>query len=319
MKICVLDAATLGEDIDLKPLEVCGEVKVYSLTKPEEVEDRIREVDVILTNKVVLGEHNLKGAKSLKLIGLFATGYNNIDLEYAKIRNIGVANVAGYSTESVAQHTFAMLFYLIEHMKSYDEYVKSREYVKSKAFTFIAWPFHELAGKTFGIVGLGAIGKKVAQIASAFGTRVIYYSTSGNNNSGQDYERVDFETLLKESDILSIHAPLNEKTERLIDYNVMKKMKPSSILLNLGRGKIVVEEDLMRALNEEIIAAAALDVLESEPMDEDSPLFKVEDQSKLLITPHIGWSSVEARQVLVQEVVRNIQAYKQNKVRNRVV
>lgn len=318
MKICILDALTLGRDIDLSPITACGEVMIYDLTAPEEVAERVKDVDVIITNKVVLNESNLKDAKNLKLITLSATGYNNIDVEYAKSRGIGVANVAGYSTGSVAQHTFAMLLYLMEHMRDYDEYVKSKAYASSNTFTYIAWPFQELGTKTLGIIGMGNIGKEVGKIAEAFGSRVIYYSTSGGNNSGS-YERVDLETLLKESDIISIHAPLNDKTEALMGYKEFKMMKRNAILLNLGRGKIVVEEDLAKALNEGLIAAAGLDVLESEPIEPHNPLFLVEDQSKLLITPHIAWASVEARKVLIDEIIKNIQAYEKGEVRNRVV
>lgn len=318
MKICILDALTLGKDIKVDPIEVCGELIVYELTSPEQVEERIKDVDVIITNKVVLNESNLKNADNLKLIALTATGYNNIDTAYAQKAGIGVANVAGYSTKSVAQHAFAMVFYLLEHLRSYDEYVKSKRYADSQTFAFIAWPFHELASKTIGIIGMGAIGREVAKIADAFGAKVIYYSTSGENNSS-DYQRVDLKTLLAESDIISIHAPFNEKTKGLIGYNELGQMKKEAILLNLGRGGIVSEGDLAKALNENLIAAAGLDVLEKEPIDRNNPLFTVADQSKLLITPHIAWASVEARTRLIEEIVQNIQAYFRNESRNRIV
>ncbi len=318
MKICILDALTLGKDIQLDPLKACGELNIYDLTAPDEVEERIQDVDVIITNKVILNGENLKNAKQLKLIALTATGYNNIDISYAKDAGIGVANVAGYSTQSVAQHTFAMLFYMMEHLRAYDEYVKSKQYADSSTFAFIAWPFNELAGKTLGIIGMGAIGKEVAKIADAFGAKVIYYSTSGKNNSS-DFERVDLSELLKRSDILSIHAPLNDATRALIGYNELSQMKKEAVLLNLGRGGIVSESDLARALNEKLIAAAGLDVLEKEPIDRDNPLFKVEAKERLLITPHIAWASVEARNTLITEIVKNIEAYFRNEMRNRVV
>ncbi|MDF2614927.1 MAG: Glyoxylate reductase [Clostridia bacterium] len=318
MKICVLDAATLGKDIDVRPIEKCGELVIYDLTLPHQVKERIGDVDVIITNKVILNEENLKDAAKLKLIALTATGYNNIDTDYAEKAGIGVANVAGYSTKSVAQHTFAMLFYMMEHLKDYDEYVKNKYYTECETFAFIAWPFHELANKTIGIIGMGAIGKEVAKIADAFGAKIIYYSTSGENNSSH-YKRVDLKTLLRESDIITIHAPLNDNTRNLIGYNELAQMKREAILLNLGRGSIVVEADLAKALNENMIGAAALDVLEKEPITKDNPLFQVEDKSKLLITPHIGWASVEARELLIIEVVKNIEAYFNHEVRNRVV
>lgn len=318
MKICVLDALTLGKDIDITPINDCGEVTVYDLTSPLEIEERIRKTEVIITNKVMLTEEVLSKAPNLKLIALTATGYNNVDIDYAKKRGIGVTNVAGYSTKSVAQHTFAMLFYLMEHLRDYDGYVKSKRYTSSSTFAYIAWPFHELHKKTFGIIGMGAIGKEVAKIADAFGAKVIYYSTSGVNNSSS-YERVDFDILLEKSDIISIHAPLNEHTKGIIDYKALSRMKKEAIILNLGRGHIVVEEDLAVALNEGIIGAAGLDVLGCEPIAEDNPLFTVEDQSKLLITPHIAWASVEARTLLIDEVVQNIKAFEKGNLRNRVI
>ena len=268
---------------------------------------------------MLLNETNLKEATSLKLIALLATGYNNIDVDYAKKRGIAACNVAGYSTESVAQHTFAMLLYLMEHLGQYDEYVKSKAYSDSQTFTYIAWPFHEVKGKRLGIIGLGEIGKAVARIGEAFGMEIVYYSTSGQNNSGGSYERLSLQELLQSSDIVSIHAPYNEKTHHLIGYEEMKQMKKSAYLLNLGRGRIVVESDLARALNENLIAGAALDVLENEPITKENPLFTVIDQNKLLITPHIAWASVEARTVLIKEVVANIEAYKCGKIRNRIV
>lgn len=319
MKICVLDALTVGADIDLSPLGECGELIIYDLTTPEEVAERVKEMDVVITNKVVLNETNLKEASSLKMIALFATGYNNIDIDYTKKRGIAVTNVAGYSTESVAQHTFAMLLHMIEHLGQYDEYVKSKAYSDSKIFTYIAWPFHEIKGKRLGIIGLGEIGKAVARIGEAFGMEIVYYSTSGQNRSGVGYERLELAELLKSSDVVTIHAPYNNNTHELIGYEEIKQMKKSAYLLNLGRGRIVVERDLAKALNEGLIAGAGLDVLENEPITKDNPLFTVVDKSKLLITPHIAWASVEARNVLITEIVENIEAYKRGEARNRIV
>lgn len=319
MKIGVLDALTVGRDIDLTPLSECGELICYDLTSPEEVSERIKEMDVVITNKVFLNEENLKEASNLKMIGLLATGYNNIDIEYAKKRGIAVANVAGYSTKSVAQHTFAMLLYMMEHLNQYDEYVKSKAYSDSDTFTYIAWPYQELSGKRLGIIGFGEIGKAVAAIATAFGMEVVYYSTSGRNNSGEGYLRVELEELLKSSDVISIHAPYNERTHHLITYKELKQMKSTAYLLNLGRGGIIEEGDLAKALNEGLIAGAGLDVLEKEPITKENPLFSVKDKNKLLITPHIAWASVEARKILIQEVIANIQAYERGEKRNRIV
>lgn len=316
MKICVLDAKTIG-DISLAPLEGFGEFTVYDITQPEEIESRIRDVDIIITNKVQLDESNLNKAKSLKLICVTATGTNNIDLEYAAANNIAVTNVAGYSTDSVTQHTFAILFYLLEHLRFYDEYVESGAYVDSETFTFIAKSFWEIKNKTWGIVGMGTIGKSVAKIAEAFGTNIIYYSTSGKNTDA-GYKQVPLDELLQISDIISIHAPLNKKTENLFTYKEMAQMKRSSILINVGRGGIINENDLARILNENKIAAAGLDVLEYEPMNKDNPLLGVKDQSKLIITPHIAWASTEARTLLIEEVRLNIKAFIKGEKRNRV-
>ena len=318
LKICILDAKTLGSDADLSGLSEFGEVTVYDTTKPDEVADRIKDQEIVITNKVVLNESNMKDALKLKIICVTATGTNNIDLEYAKKRAIAVSNIPGYSTVSVAQHTFAMLLYLMESLKYYDEYVKSMDYSKNDVFSHLDKPFEELWGKTWGIIGLGAIGNSVASIATAFGCRVVYYSTSGNNNNSR-YERVELDELLNQSDIVSIHAPLNDKTKNLIDYKSLKAMKKSAILLNLGRGGIVNEIDLAKALDEDLIKGAALDVLETEPIRSDNPLLTLKNKDKLLITPHIAWASVQARKRLINELELNIRAFLGGESRNRVV
>ncbi|WP_058485767.1 D-2-hydroxyacid dehydrogenase [Defluviitalea phaphyphila] len=316
-KICFLDSKTIGKDIDLSILNELGDVTIYEETSPEEVVERIKEQDIVITNKVILNSSNLSQAKNLKLICITATGTNNVDLNYTKEHGIVVTNVAGYSTHSVIQHTFAMAFYLIEHLSYYDQYVKSKEYCNNDIFTHIGKPFYELKGKTWGIIGLGTIGQGVAKIASAFGCNVIYYSTSGKNNN-QPFTQVSLDTLLSTSDIISIHAPLNEKTNNLLTYNELIKMKKSAILLNLGRGNIVNEKDLAKALNNNIIAGAGLDVLSHEPMGKNNPLFSVENKEKLFITPHIAWASTEARSLLIKEVAENIRAFLKGEHRNRV-
>lgn len=317
MKICVLDALTLGSDISLEPIEQLGEVKIYPLTKPDQLLERLIGIDVIVTNKVELREEVLSQLPDLKLIALTATGFNNVDIEYAKKVGIGVANVGGYSTKSVAQHTFAILFQLLEQLSFHDTYIKDKCYMKEKTFKYIGRPFYEINGKRWGIIGMGAIGKDVAKIAEAFGCEVVYYSTSGKNNS-VDYERLSFEELLKSSDIISIHAPLNEQTKNLITYKEMRYMKSSAILLNLGRGMIVDEIDLAKALNEQLIRGAALDVLAKEPIDQHHPFYQV-DASKWLVTPHIGWASVEARTRLIKEVANNIEKFRLGIIHNRIV
>lgn len=244
----------------------------------------------------------------MKLICVTATGTNNLDKDYLDQRGIAWRNVAGYSTESVAQHTFALLFYLLEHLPYYDDYVKSGKYINDKSFTHFSKIFHELHGMTWGIIGLGAIGRRVADLAKAFGCHVIYYSASGRKPQ-EGYEQVDFTTLLKTSDIVSIHAPLTEATMGLMDKEAFAKMKKTAILLNVGRGPIIVEEDLKEALDNGEIAAAGLDVLSVEPMTEDNPLLEVKEKDRLVITPHIAWASVEARTHLMDIILGQIRDF----------
>lgn len=308
MKIVVLDAQTVGEDVDWSGYEKLGEVVRYPYSATEEVPERVKDAEVIIVNKVLINEQTVGNAKNLKLVCALATGTNNLDKEYLESRGIIWHNVAGYSTEAVAQHTFAMLFYLLEKLRYYDEYVKGGAYEKSPLFTHFANGFAEIKGKTWGIIGLGTIGRRVAEIAKVFGAKVIYYSASGA--APQDgYEQVDFDTLLAASDIISVHAPLNEYTENLMNKEAFAKMKSSAIFLNVGRGPIVVEQDLFEALENGELAAAGLDVLCKEPIATDNPLLQIKDSRKLLITPHIAWASVEARDRLVQMVLEQVQEY----------
>lgn len=308
MKIIFLDAKTIGDDIDLTGYERFGEVVKYGFSTAEEARERTKGADVIVVNKVPVNEETIGEAKNLKLVCVTATGTNNLDKEYLKWRKIAWRNVAGYSTETVAQHTFALLFYLMEKLPYYDDYVKSEKYVGDTTFTHFANVFHELSGMTWGIIGLGNIGRRVADLAKLFGCRVIYYSTSGKN-SQPGYERVTFDMLLKESDIISVHAPLNEDTEGLINREAFEKMKRTAIFLNLGRGPIVVEKDLADALLADMIAAAGLDVLSKEPMSADNPLLGIKDSERLVITPHIAWASIEARTRLMKTIEGQIQEY----------
>ncbi|HJC43405.1 MAG TPA: D-2-hydroxyacid dehydrogenase [Candidatus Mediterraneibacter gallistercoris] len=308
MKIVFLDAESLGSDADYSEFEQLGDVVKYPRTSPEEVPERIADADVIVVNKVPVNEATISDARSLKLICVSATGTNNLDKDYLKHRGIEWRNAAGYSTESVAQHTFAMLFYLMEDLRYYDDYVKNGSYASSSLFTHFGIPFHELGSVTWGILGLGAIGRRVADIAGMFGAKVIYYSASGSP-AQEGYRQVDFDTLLAESDILSIHAPLNEYTENIMNADAFRKMKSDAILLNLGRGPIINEADLADALNSGEIRAAGLDVLSVEPMVKNSPLFEVHDKTKLFITPHVAWAAVEARQRLMKIVAGQIKEY----------
>lgn len=309
MKIVFLDAKTIGDDIDLSGYDTLGEVVKYDFSTSEEVPARAADADVLVLNKIQVNEQTIGTARNLKLVCVTATGTNNLDKDYLAKRNIAWRNVAGYSTESVAQHTFAMLFYLLEKLRYYDDYVKDGRYVNDTIFTHFAEHFFQISGKTWGIIGLGNIGKKVADIAKAFGANVIYYSTSGKNIQ-DGYTRVDFDTLLTSSDIISVHAPLTPETEGLMNAEAFSKMKPSAVFLNLGRGPIVVEKDLADALEEGKLAAAGLDVLCIEPMSADNPLLRIQDSKKLLITPHIAWASVEARTNLMNIILKQIQDWK---------
>lgn len=305
MKIVFLDAKTIGEDINLSGFDKLGEVVKYSFSTSEEVPERVSDADVIIVNKIQVNESTIGAAKNLKLVCVTATGTNNLDKDYLNSRGIAWRNVAGYSTESVAQHTFAMLFFLLEKLRYYDDYVKNDHYTNDTIFTHFEEVFYELSGKTWGIIGLGNIGRRVASIAEAFGAKIIYSSPSGS--APQDgFCQVDLDTLYSSSDIISVHAPLNEFTENLIDKKAFSMMKKSCIFLNLGRGPIVVEQDLCDALEQGVIRAAGLDVLCTEPMAYENPLRRIKDSRRLFITPHVAWASVEARTRLMDIILGQV-------------
>ncbi|MBR5648123.1 D-2-hydroxyacid dehydrogenase [Pseudobutyrivibrio sp.] len=306
MKIVFLDRKTIGEDIDLSGFERFGEVVIYDYSTPDQVLERVEDADIIVLNKVPVNESTISSAKNLKLVCVTATGTNNLDKDYLASRGIEWRNVAGYSTEAVAQHTLALVLHLYEHLSYYDDYVKSERYVDDKMFTHFEKHFNEISGKTWGIIGLGAIGSRVAEIATCLGAQVVYYSTTGRNHS-DIYKEVDFDTLLSTSDIITIHAPLDENTLHLIDKSALEKMKNTAVLVNVGRGPIIVEKDLAEALECGQIAAAGLDVLDVEPMSSDNPLVRIKDSTKLLITPHIAWAAVEARQRLMKIIEGQIE------------
>ena len=308
MKIVFLDAKSIGEDIDLSGYDQLGEVVKYHFSTPSEAAMRTQDADVVIINKVPINEQTIGNARNLKLVCVTATGTNNLDKDYLAKRNIAWRNVAGYSTESVTQHTFAMLFFLLEKLSYYDAYVKNENYANDTLFTHFEERFCEIAGKTWGIIGLGNIGRRVADVAKAFGSHVIYYSTSGKNIQ-EGYERVSLDTLLATSDIVSVHAPLTPETEGLMNASAFAKMKPTAIFLNVGRGAIAVEQDLADALNSNQIAAAGLDVLCEEPMSSNSPFLHMKDSKRLLITPHIAWASIEARTRLMNIILGQIKDY----------
>lgn len=306
MKIVILDRSTFGSDMDVSVFDTLGEVTSYDITNDSETKDRVKDADIVLTNKVVLGKKEMDGS-SIKFIAITATGMNNVDLEYAKEKGIEVKNVAGYSTSSVSQVAFAMIFHFIGKLNYYKTYVDEGNWQKSPIFTHIDEPFFELDGKRVGVIGLGAIGSSFAKKAKAFDCEVVYYSTSGKN-SNDEFKRVELDELLQTCDIISIHCPLNPQTENLLNYENMKNMKDGAILLNLGRGGIINEADLAKLIDEKEIYCG-IDVVNVEPIEDSNPLLKVEHKDRLLLTPHIGWGSVEARTKLIGLVAQNVRNF----------
>lgn len=307
MRIVFLDAATMGST-PLYEIESLGDFTRYESSTAEEARERVKDADVVLLNKVIVDKAFLDAAPKLRLICEAGTGINNIDTVLCEERGVAVRNVAGYSTDSVAQHTWALILALAGRLFHYDAYAKDGRYSAGAIHTDSAHPYTELVGKTIGIVGMGAIGTKVAKIATLFGMKVIYYSTSGTSHC-TEYPSVPIETLLREADVVSIHAPYNKRTAGLIDYEGLCLMKPTAWLVNTGRGGIAVEKDLARAIDEERIAGIGIDVFEKEPLPLDSPLLHSSHPERILLTPHIAWSSVEARARLASEMARNIREY----------
>jgi len=301
MKIVFLDALTLG-NVDFDRFKRFGEVDVYDITSKDQTVERVKDADIVVTNKVVI-DREVMDNSNIKFIQIAATGMNNVDLEYAAKKGILVKNVAGYSTKSVVQHTFALVLGLLNKIRYFDEYSRS-EYPKSPIFTHIQNWF-EISGKRWGIIGLGTIGKEVAKIASAFGAEVVYYSTSGKNND-PDYKRIELDELLVTSDIISIHAPLNESTKNLLTKKELEKIKENAVLVNLGRGGIINEKDLAEVLKTRNFYVG-LDVFENEPINADNELLGIKD--KTLLTPHVAWTSIEARNKLMQGIYENIEEY----------
>ena len=291
MKLVVLERNSVGTDVDVSCFERFGEVKYYPNTVAENTAERIKDADIIISNKAPMNESTLKDAPNVKLICLFATGFDCVDLAYCKSRGIKVANVVNYSTAAVVQHTILLALALEEKLAFYDDYVKSGAYAAQDRFSNFDRTFGELDGKTWGIVGMGNIGRRVAKVAQALGCNVIFYSASGKS-SCTEYERVEFEELLAQSDILSLHCPLSDRTKGLMNREAFSKMKQTAILVNVARGPVVDTQALYEALTTGQIAAAGLDVLEQEPIAKDDPLGSITDSTKLIITPHIDRKSV---------------------------
>ena len=315
MKLVILERNSVGTDVDVSCFEKFGEVTCYPNTVAANTSERVKDADIILANKAPLNESTLKDAPNVKLICLLATGFDNVDLAYCKSRGIKVTNVVNYCTSTVAQHTLLLALALSEKIAFYDDYVKSGAYSAQNRFSNFDRTFYDLEGKTWGIIGMGTIGRRVAGLAQAFGCRVIFYSASGKSTC-TDYERVEFDTLLQESDILSLHCPLSDRTRGLINQDALSKMKKTAVLVNVARGPVVDTRALCDALVTDRIAGAGLDVLEQEPMAKDNPLARIKDSSKLIITPHMAWASLESRTRLVDEVVKNIEAFLAGENRN---
>ena len=315
MKIVVLERHSVGPDIPVQ-YEHLGEVTYYrNTTTIQEVRERVKDADIIVANKAPLREETLKDAHNIKLICELATGFDNVDLAYCKSRGIKVCNVVDYCSGMVAQHTFALALALLEKLPHYDHYVKSGAYSAQDRFSNFDLPFHELEGMTWGIIGMGNIGRRVASIATAFGCRVLFHSVTGRS-SCRDYLQVDKATLLAESDILSLHCPLSDLTRGIIDREALHQMKNTGILVNVARGAVVDNPALYDALVAGEIAAAGLDVVEGEPLQSSNPLSLLKDSSRLIITPHLAWASVEARTRCVEEVAKNIEAFQKGELRN---
>ena len=307
MKIVCLDADTVGNDVDLDAVfGKFGEFVSYNMTEANQTVQRLQNADIVLTNKVLITK-DVIAQTNLKLICVTATGVNNIDLEAAKEANIPVKNVAGYSTNSVAQQTFANILALRNSTSYYENYGKNSDgWAKSPIFVNLDRPIFELSGKKFCVVGLGTIGLEIAKIAQAFGCDVCYYSTSGNNSNSK-FKRVSFKEALQ-CDIISIHAPLNENTKNLFDANALNQLKDGAMLVNSGRGGIIDEEKIAQIIDEREIYFVT-DVLEKEPIRADHPLLKVKNKDRLMITPHIAWASVEARKKLIELSAKNIEDF----------
>ena len=304
-KIVFLDAKTLGNDLDMDQFSKIGKVILFQTTSKANTITRIADAEIIVTNKVIIDANVMDHCPKLKLICISATGMNNVDLDAARAKGIMVKNAVGYSSHSVAQHTFASIFHLYNQLGYYDTYVKNGSYDKSDIFTHYGPPIIELNKKEFGIIGLGNIGKTVANIATAFGAKVSYFSTSGKNDNNV-YPQRTLEEILKNSDIISIHAPLNEKTANLISVKQLSMMKSNAILINVGRGGIVDEKALAEAIDNNKIGGACVDVFPQEPIMADNPLMHVNRSEKLVLTPHNAWASVEARTTLIDIVYQHI-------------
>ena len=311
MRIVVLDAATLGDDLSLAPLNDVGDVTVWQTTAPEETAGRVREADVVILNKIRLNESNLAGSR-VRLICVAATGYDNIDTAWCRLNGITVSNVVGYSTDSVAQLTVSMVLYLANRLPEYTRAVRTGDYTRSGIANKLSPAFHEITGKTWGIAGYGNIGRKVASVARAMGCRVIAYKRT----QVTDVECVDLPALCRESDIISVHLPLSDSTRGLFSREMISLMKPDALFVNVARGAVADEQALADALAENRLGGLGIDVYTREPFPEDHPFYTLRADDRVCLTPHMAWGALEARQRCLQEMILNIRAFENGTPRN---
>lgn len=314
MKLAILDAKTLGDDLEFSQFETFGELEVYQTTSPLQLEERIKDVDVVILNKVKLNESNLSSAKKLKLICVTATGFDNIDINYCWRNEIAVCNVKGYSTDSVAQLTVSMALSLITHLSEFDEYVKSGKYTESGVHNHLRPYFNEIDGKTWGIIGLGNIGGRVAKIAHALGCDVIVNA----HRKKEGFNCVDLDELCRRSDIISVHVPLNADTKGMIDEKRIAMMKEKAIFINVSRGAVTDEEALTAAIENGRLGGLGIDVFSVEPMSQSSPYNRILGRKNVIFTPHMAWGAYEARRRCMNEIEKNIDTFIMGGIRNRV-
>lgn len=315
MKIAILDKGTLGDDIDLSPLRSLGETAEYEKTAPEDVEARIADADAVVINKIKLGKANLPAAKKLRLICVAATGYDNIDTEYCRSHGIALCNVPGYSTESVAQLTLAMALSLATNLTEYRSFTHSGAYTESGRANRVAPVFHEISSMTWGVVGGGGIGARVAGVASALGCRVLMC----RRKKEEIYEQATIDEICEKADIISLHVPLSDETRGMISRERIEKMKPGAILINVARGAVCDEEALAEAIESGKLGGLGVDVYSAEPFPKDHPFYRILGRENVCLTPHMAWGAQEARNRCVREIGKNISAFFEGGIRNRIV
>lgn len=314
MKIVILDSGTLGADVDLSPIEALGEVIEYKFTAPCEVADRLADADVAVLNKIKLNKDNLSDAKSLKLICVAATGYDNIDVAYCREHGISVCNVPGYSTDSVAQLSVSMALSLVTHLDEYRGFVHSGEYSRSSSANRLEPVYHEIAGQTWGVVGGGGIGSKVAEIAQALGCRVLLCRRKPEDR----YESADIDRICRECDIISLHVPLSDETRGMISRERIASMKDGVVIVNTARGAVCDEQAIADGVLSGKIGALGCDVYSKEPFGEDHPFYTILDRPNVCLTPHMAWGSAEARNRCVRRMAENITEFFMGNTHNRI-